>query len=77
MNNMAQWAKEGGAIDRPGGGGRGKRAEMGDVRLERPDPLGLTRLMVSCAFLRKDSAVRRRGRRKSSAKAGPPEVPSK
>ena len=43
---------------------------MGDVRLERPDPLGLTRLMVSCALFRKDSAVRRRGRRKSLQKQG-------
>ena len=35
--------------DRQAGRGRkGERAKMGDVRLERPDPLGLTRLMVFC-----------------------------
>ena len=53
-----------------GRGKKGKWAGMGDVRLERPDPLGLTRLMVFCALFLKDSAVRLRGRRESSAKQG-------
>jgi len=60
-----------------GRGRKGKWAEMGDVHLERPDPLGLTRLMVFCVLSWKDSAVRLQRLRESSAKAGSLEVTSK